>query len=105
MKKYTALLLAMFLVACEPSFAKQVAHTGYVKLCAENAYKYALLVRYKDANINPVEVIEVVAPRLNLPIGWEKDIVEIVEKIYNENLTEVQVFDRIYTPCIFGYSS
>lgn len=104
MKKYTALLLTLFLVACEPAYAKQSQNLGYVKLCADQAYKYALLVRYKDANINPQDVIEVVAPRLDLPSGWENNIVNLVETIYNDNLTEVEVFDKIYTPCIFGYN-
>lgn len=103
MKKYTALLLSLFLVACEPSFASQKADLGNVKYCADKAYRYALLVKYRDASITANDVITIIAPRLDLPKGWEEKIDYVVEEIYKEALTEVQVFDRIYVPCIYGY--
>tara|TARA_R100000455_G_scaffold14308_1_gene6676 strand:+ start:1744 stop:1995 length:252 start_codon:yes stop_codon:yes gene_type:complete len=81
-----------------------ISHTGNVKECAASTYKYTLLVKYKDANIIPQDVINIIAPQLELPKGWENSIERVVYEIYENDLTEMQVYERLYLRCIHGYS-
>lgn len=104
MKKF-ALLVALFFSGCvSPAYSKMLSHTGNVEQCATQAYRYSQLVKYKDAGILPVDVIEIIAPRLQLPDGWENSIERVVGEIYESDLTREEVFDRIYIRCIHGYS-
>jgi len=105
MKQFLALGLTILLVACEPAYAKMLSHTGNVKECADRGFKYSLLVKYKDANINKRDVVEIIAPRLQLPEGWEENIESVVSEIYSEDLQEREVFDRVYIRCIHGYGA
>lgn len=105
MKKVLVLLaLCVMLVQCAPAMANQIDHTGEVRECARESYKYTLLVKYKDANISPEDVIHIIAPQLGLPRGWENSIDRIVYDIYENDLTEIQVYERLYVRCIYGYS-
>lgn len=105
MKQFLALGLTILLVACEPVYAKMLTHTGNVRECADKGFKYSLLVKYKDANINKRDVVEIIAPRLQLPEGWEENIESVVSEIYSEDLQEKEVFDRVYMRCIAGYGA
>lgn len=105
MKQFLALGMTILLVACEPAYVKMLSHTGNVKECADRGFRYSLLVKYKDANIQKQDVIEVIAPRLGLPEGWEAHIESVVSEIYKEDLQEKEVFDRVYMRCIAGYGA
>lgn len=95
--------LGLATIAYNPASAKVLAHTGNVHECGDKAFRYAGLVRYKDANIKKEDVITIIAPRLSLPLDWEKHIYAIVDEMYSEDLTSRQLFERIYTRCIYGY--
>ena len=99
-----SLVVVLFVSCTAPVTANQIAHTGNVKECAKESYGYTLIVKYKDANISPEDVIHIIAPQLNLPKGWENSIERVVYEIYENDLTEMQVYERIYLRCIHGYS-
>ena len=106
MKKFLAIGLSAILAACHgcPVYAETMSYTGMVKECADRGFKYSLLVKYKNANIQKQDVIEIIAPRLELPEGWEKTIESVVSEIYDEDLQAQEVFRRIYVRCTLKYA-
>lgn len=99
MKKYLALLLSLVVVSCAP--APAVAQgIERVEHCAQGAYRWSLIVKYKDAGVFPHDVVDVVAPRLNLPVDWESIVEDVVTEIYKYDLTREEVFSKLYLQCI-----
>lgn len=106
MRNLAALSITLFLTSCltAPVTASMISKTGSPEACSSEAWPYTQLVKYKDARVSERDVIEVVAPNLELPKGWEQKVERLVKEIYQNDLTEEELFHRMYIDCIHGYT-
>lgn len=78
-----------------------VGYETAVKICRDTAHKYSLIVRYKDEGIDSKLFLRSVAPKLGLP---RKDLEALVDRIYSNDLTASEVYDKIYINCLYSFS-